>query len=1104
MAFPTIYVDTGGSATNSGSSDNNAADLSGTNASCNPSSTTVDLSTDSPDLSGVATDGSATIFLADATNSNQKIFKITGVDNGAKTVTVDVAPTGNFTTSNWAIGGRFVWTQASIEGALAAGWTVQFNNSPASHSGSAWLTCRAAGDADDGVITVQAASGIRPVITVTDDNDVINSGGQAGWHIKGLELSGTASGSSDAINCVSGYEGWRIEDVKISDAPARGFDGGGTSSAVLVNCEVGAVGDGGIAFSGQAFVFGCYCHDCAQDAFQMNGSAMRCTLAFCIADTVGGDGYDLTSSSISNLEQMVVLQNCTAYACGNGSTGDSSVEVTDKDAGLVIYNNIFSSPDNGYNIDLENGTGNDRTSGGYNIYHNPGSVGNFRNFTVFLTDLGDVNPQFVDPANGDFRLGSSSPARQVGWPGEFPGGLSTGYLDIGAVQAIEATSPVQITTPMNLGNVPENDTISVFFNSFGMSGEAADIVDFGVNDIEIYKDGSDVQRASNNGYVVDANHDGRTGQGRVTIDLSDNSDTGYFAVGSYYSVCVEGITLGDQSVRACIAQFRIVHAEAEAGVPATDADLIKGDSSAAWSLRRFFETLVSSDADSGTTTTLTDSGRIGDGVDKWVGWDIWFPDGSGTGTEYNTARVTAFDNGTGQITFSPALSVAIAANDPYIFVPPLPGNVEQWNRSDVHTVSEVGVPKVDIDQIRGDTSAADVLQNFWNTIASDWNTADSGTTTTLVDAALTSGDTDDMVGSLVFFISGNNKNRSRLVTAFDPGTDTITFAPALPDAVTTESYFFLPFGAANVVEWLGAAVETPDTAGVPHVDVERIDGDATAAIKLKAWVDSFKHVTGGGSTWTVESVSNAALSESSDHWNRQWILITTGTYAGLARQIVQFSATNDRIDFRPELPGTPAASDEYIILPAGGVDLISIWNNHNRAEVLGDFMNSCFQATADSGTTTTVVDSGLTQADDSFIGYMIVWENQATNFGHMAIVTDMDQASNTITFSPAMPSAVSSGDKFVLIPLGANVLGWLDALPDNAIADAILDRADGIEVGLTFRQAMRLGAAVWTGKVSGAGTGTEVFRNAIADSKARVTATVDAVGNRTAITYDAD
>ena len=59
-----------------------------------------------------------------------------------------------------------------------------------------------------------------------------------------------------------------------------------------------------------------------------------------------------------------------------------------------------------------------------------------------------------------------------------------------------------------------------------------------------------------------------------------------------------------------------------------------------------------------------------------------------------------------------------------------------------------------------------------------------------------------------------------------------------------------------------------------------------------------------------------------------------------------------------------------------------------------------------------------------------------------------------------------------------------------------------IETGWTGKELMRLFAAVLLGKVSGAGTTTNIFRD-INDNKDRVTATVDSAGNRSAVTKDA-
>jgi len=69
----------------------------------------------------------------------------------------------------------------------------------------------------------------------------------------------------------------------------------------------------------------------------------------------------------------------------------------------------------------------------------------------------------------------------------------------------------------------------------------------------------------------------------------------------------------------------------------------------------------------------------------------------------------------------------------------------------------------------------------------------------------------------------------------------------------------------------------------------------------------------------------------------------------------------------------------------------------------------------------------------------------------------------------------------------------------DAGVDAILDEV--VEDSTTFRQMLRIIFAALAGKSSGGGTTTVKFRD-IADTKDRITATVDSDGNRTAITLD--
>lgn len=121
--------------------------------------------------------------------------------------------------------------------------------------------------------------------------------------------------------------------------------------------------------------------------------------------------------------------------------------------------------------------------------------------------------------------------------------------------------------------------------------------------------------------------------------------------------------------------------------------------------------------------------------------------------------------------------------------------------------------------------------------------------------------------------------------------------------------------------------------------------------------------------------------------------------------------------------------------------------------------------------------------------------NQTTIISHL---TDVKGA----TFSGSTDSLEAirdRGDSAWATATGFAVAGDIPTANQNAAA--LMDLADGVETGLTPRQAMRLLTAALAGELSGAATTTIVIRNT-ADTKNRITATVDADGNRTAITYD--
>lgn len=123
---------------------------------------------------------------------------------------------------------------------------------------------------------------------------------------------------------------------------------------------------------------------------------------------------------------------------------------------------------------------------------------------------------------------------------------------------------------IHFDKVPAGSTLYVPFTTYGgTDGESVTVTGLAVTDIEIYKNGSTTQRASDAGYsLLDTDgidFDGITGLHGFSIDLSDNTDSGFYAVGSFYWVVVSAVTVDSQTVSFVAATFRIGPAEASTG-----------------------------------------------------------------------------------------------------------------------------------------------------------------------------------------------------------------------------------------------------------------------------------------------------------------------------------------------------------------------------------------------------------------------------------------------------------------------------------------------------------------------------------------------------------
>ena len=83
------------------------------------------------------------------------------------------------------------------------------------------------------------------------------------------------------------------------------------------------------------------------------------------------------------------------------------------------------------------------------------------------------------------------------------------------------------------------------------------MTDFVAGDVHIHKDANTTQRTSSAGITVSIDYDGITGNHFITIDTSDNTHVGFYAVGSDYHVRVEGITVDSKTLNGWVGMFSI-------------------------------------------------------------------------------------------------------------------------------------------------------------------------------------------------------------------------------------------------------------------------------------------------------------------------------------------------------------------------------------------------------------------------------------------------------------------------------------------------------------------------------------------------------------------
>jgi hypothetical protein len=101
-----------------------------------------------------------------------------------------------------------------------------------------------------------------------------------------------------------------------------------------------------------------------------------------------------------------------------------------------------------------------------------------------------------------------------------------------------------------LGYRAVSSTVRFSFETLDATGaNVAPSSAFEAADLRIYKNGSNVERTSTSGITMTSPFDTLTGCHHIDIDLSDNTDPGFYAAGAFYEVwlcpdeTVSGVTI---------------------------------------------------------------------------------------------------------------------------------------------------------------------------------------------------------------------------------------------------------------------------------------------------------------------------------------------------------------------------------------------------------------------------------------------------------------------------------------------------------------------------------------------------------------------------------
>ena len=266
-------------------------------------------------------------------------------------------------------------------------------------------------------------TGTRPLLTCSNGSNFFNMGSGGWFSYDNINFQSTGGSRGNAVYGVS------VNSLAVSNCTIDGASTGVSTAGptFVTNCEIKNCTTSGISNSNPVMVDNCYIHSCVIGIASAVGGAMAGDIGRSI---ITGNTTGITVSGGGN-STFLKVHDCTVTGqSGDGITITGGAPLFLHLVSNIIYNN------GGWGV---NGASSKVFMGAnQNNGYGSNTSGNRSGFAAGPNDFAITAGPFTNSGSGDYSLnataGGGVACKLAGYPGAFPGGTSTGFLDAGAVQ----------------------------------------------------------------------------------------------------------------------------------------------------------------------------------------------------------------------------------------------------------------------------------------------------------------------------------------------------------------------------------------------------------------------------------------------------------------------------------------------------------------------------------------------------------------------------------------------------------------------------------------------------------------------------------------------